>query len=106
MESHNKSLGRVKWFNHHKGYGFVTCLSEKYKDKDLFVHHTSLNVKDDVYKYLLEGEYVEFNVKKSYGKYEFETYDMTGLMGGMLMCENKNTQMYKIYKNFKNNKKH
>jgi len=84
---YNKCVGRVKWFNNKKGYGFVKCLSDEYKDKDMFVHHTSLNVGSNVYKYLLEGEYVEFNVKKSDKKYEFETFDMTGVMGGMLMCE-------------------
>ena len=58
----DKTLGRVKWFNNKVGYGFITtCDDDK---KDVFVHHSSLQVSNEIYKYLVQGEYVEFVVEK------------------------------------------
>jgi CspA family cold shock protein len=48
--------GTVKWFNATKGWGFITPDD----GKDVFVHH--LAVATDGYRYLLEGERVEFDV--------------------------------------------
>jgi len=54
------SLGRVKWFNNSKGYGFL--LNED--DEDVFVHHRAI-LTDADYKTLQEGEQVEFIQVKS-----------------------------------------
>jgi len=49
-----KSVGKVKWFDNAKGYGFIlNCDSE-----DVFVHYRS--IMGDGYKSLNEGEDVEF----------------------------------------------
>ena len=48
--------GTVKWFNHQKGYGFISDES----GKDVFVHYTGLNM--DGFKTLDEGQAVEFEV--------------------------------------------
>lgn len=49
-------IGKVKWFNNEKGYGFI-----EYKDEeDIFVHYSAIDV--DGYKTLSEGQYVEFTL--------------------------------------------
>ena len=48
--------GKVKWFNNHKGYGFITPES----GSDVFVHHSE--IQGDGYKSLDEGQAVEFEI--------------------------------------------
>ncbi len=50
-------LGKVKWFNSSKGYGFIE--SEEV-GKDIFVHYSV--IEGDGYKSLTEGESVEFDI--------------------------------------------
>ena len=52
--------GTVKWFDNKKGYGFIT---PENGDKDLFVHHTSLQM--DGYKTLSEEQRVSYEVGDS-----------------------------------------
>lgn len=49
--------GTVKWFNDHKGYGFIT--SEGLEE--FFVHHSS--IQGHGFRTLREGEQVEFVVR-------------------------------------------
>jgi CspA family cold shock protein len=81
-------LGRVKWFNNKAGYGFVTVTDGSRSGTDVFVHHSSINVENQQYKYLVQGEYVEFDlVKVDSDKYEWQAYRVSGIKGGKLMCE-------------------
>jgi len=65
-------LGRVKWFNNKAGYGFITVTNSQYK-------------------YLVQGEYVQFDLaKSSEGGHEFKAINITGVKGGELMCETRN----------------
>ena len=48
------SMGRVKWFNDAKGYGFI----ETEEGKDVFVHYSAITAEG--YKSLVEGQEVEF----------------------------------------------
>ena len=50
------AVGKVKWFNNGKGYGFV----ETEEGKDVFVHFSAVQGKG--YKTLNEGQSVEFEV--------------------------------------------
>lgn len=50
--------GKVKWFDRKKGYGFVTMD----EGKDVYVHYSGIN--GDGYKYLVDGEEVEFEVQE------------------------------------------
>jgi len=59
LSKKSKHVGMVKWFNNKSGYGFITVLNGEEK-KDIFAHHVSIVVKSDLYKYLVQGEYVEF----------------------------------------------
>jgi cold shock CspA family protein len=85
----NKLVGNVKWFNNKSGFGFITVMSESpNKGQDIFVHHSSINVKDDLYKYLVQGEYVEFDIQKMEDKaHENQAVSITGIFKGDLMCE-------------------
>jgi CspA family cold shock protein len=85
----NQYVGKVKWFNNKSGYGFITFIdSSDFKGKDIFAHHSSLNVKDEIYKYLVQGEYVEFGVQKmESGNHEYQATNIKGIRQNDLMCE-------------------
>ena len=85
----NQYVGKVKWFNNKSGYGFITFINASdFKGKDIFAHHSSLNVKDEIYKYLVQGEYVEFGVQKmDSGNHEYQAMNIKGILQNDLMCE-------------------
>ena len=51
------AIGKVKWFNNAKGYGFI--LPED-GDEDLFVHYSAIQM--DGYKTLKAGQAVAFDI--------------------------------------------
>jgi cold shock CspA family protein len=80
--------GRVKWFNSKAGFGFVTVLDHDKVDEDIFVHHSGINVGGQLYKYLVQGEYVNFTLKSSDNeKYPYQAGGITGIFAGKLLCE-------------------
>jgi CspA family cold shock protein len=80
--------GRVKWFNNKAGYGFITVTDGPKSGSDIFVHHSSIKVDSNQYKYLVQGEYVEFSLSSVItGSHEFQTGEVSGIKGGKLMCE-------------------
>lgn len=83
-----KMLGQVKWFNNKAGYGFITVSDGELANKDIFIHYTSIRVTNSQYKYLVQGEYVEFSlVKSANDKHEYQATEVSGIKGGSLMCE-------------------
>lgn len=90
----DRFTGRVKWFNNKAGYGFVTITDGANSGKDLFVHHSAIRVDSEQYKYLVQGEYVEFSLSDTggVGNHEYQASDVTGIKGGKLMCETRNEQ--------------
>ena len=50
-------LGKVKWFNAEKGFGFINRGDD---NVDIFVHYSQIN--QNGYKTLEEGETVEFEL--------------------------------------------
>lgn len=57
-------LGRVKWFNNEKGYGFI----EYKENEDIFVHYSTIN--HEGYKTLSEGQLVEFTLLETSKGYQ------------------------------------
>jgi len=91
MPLSERLIGQVKWFNKKAGYGFITIKDGEYADKDIFAHYSTLRVTTSQYKYLMEGEYVEFDlVKTEGGKHEYQATGISGIKGGGLMCETRN----------------
>jgi CspA family cold shock protein len=91
-ETQSKLVGKVKWFNNKAGYGFITASEGEYSGKDIFVHYSTINVSNLQYKYLVQGEYVEFELVKSQtDKHEYQATNVTGIRGGSIMCETRST---------------
>ena len=57
-------VGRVKWFNNDKGYGFI----EYKENEDVFVHYSAIQI--DGYKTLSEGQLVEFKLVETSKGYQ------------------------------------
>tara|TARA_B110001454_G_C12716772_1_gene432882 strand:+ start:1917 stop:2414 length:498 start_codon:yes stop_codon:yes gene_type:complete len=83
--------GRVKWFNNRAGFGFITVLTGKKTNEDIFVHHSGIIVEDEQYKYLVQGEYISFLLRNSDNKeHPYQAGDVKGVLNGWLMCETRN----------------
>jgi len=84
-------VGRVKWFNNQSGYGFITYTSSMGSEEDVFVHHSALVTSGDQFRYLVQGEYVEFETteveNKGASAPRTVAKEVRGMNGGMLMCE-------------------
>ena len=57
-------IGRVKWFNNEKGYGFI----EYKENEDIFVHYSAIEI--DGYKTLSESQLVEFKLVETSKGYQ------------------------------------
>jgi cold shock CspA family protein len=81
-------MGCVKWFNTKDGYGFINIISGTNSGIDVFVHHSCIIVSNQQYKYLVQGEYVEFKlITTDFGKHKLQAGYVSGIKGGKLMCE-------------------
>ena len=89
VTSNDRFIGRVKWFNNKAGYGFITVTSGSRMNSDIFVHHKGIVVSNEQYRYLVQGEYVEFNLDslKDNSSHEFQAINVSGINNGKLMCE-------------------
>ena len=86
--SSDRLTGSVKWFNNKAGYGFVTVKGGDHDGKDVFAHYSAIKVTDDQFRYLVQGEYIEFDLTKDEsGKHDFVVSNISGIKGGSLMCE-------------------
>ena len=91
-----KLAGCVKWFNMKTGFGFLTvvqsvCGSDLKVGSEIFVHHSNVKVTEEQYRFLVQGEYVEFGVSNiANGQHSCQAVNVTGMFGGKLMCETRN----------------
>jgi CspA family cold shock protein len=85
-------IGRVKWFNNKAGYGFITITDGQRSGEDIFVHHSGITVDSEQFKYLVQGEYVEFHISATAegAKHPSQATSVTGVKGGKLMCQTRN----------------
>jgi CspA family cold shock protein len=89
--SEERLIGRVKWFNNKAGYGFVTVTDGSQSGTDIFVHHSAIGVSSQQYKYLVQGEYIEFSITATQNStHAFQASSICGIKGGKLMCETRN----------------
>jgi len=80
--------GRVKWFNNRAGYGFITVSSGDHKNEDVFVHHSAVQVRQEQYRYLVQGEYVDFKLcAVNDESHKWQAGEVSGVDGEKLMCE-------------------
>ena len=56
-------LGKVKWFNAQKGYGFIT---DDRSEKDIFLHVSALE--KSKLRVLRENQKIQFEIKEEKGK--------------------------------------
>tara|TARA_B100001105_G_scaffold167282_1_gene134621 strand:+ start:244 stop:447 length:204 start_codon:yes stop_codon:yes gene_type:complete len=56
-------LGKVKWFNAQKGYGFIT---EDKSEKDIFLHVSALE--KSKLRVLRENQKIQFEIKEEKGR--------------------------------------
>ena len=56
-------LGKVKWFNAQKGYGFIT---DDKSEKDVFLHVSALE--ESKLRVLRENQKIQFEIKEEKGK--------------------------------------
>jgi CspA family cold shock protein len=88
MSSAIRNLGQVKWFNNKAGYGFITAMDGEKTGSDIYVHFTKLRVVNTQYKYLVQGEYIEYVLEASTADgHDFQACDVTGIREGRLLCE-------------------
>jgi CspA family cold shock protein len=92
-----RNFGYVEWFNKKRGYGFLINMDDN--DKQIFVHHTTINPLTECYKMLYTGEYVEFSIEEG-GKNGVQATNVTGPRNGKLRCD-VNEEMKNSRKNFK-----
>ena len=91
-----KMAGCVKWFNMKTGFGFLTVVrgggsGELKVGSEVFVHHSNVKVQEEQYRFLVQGEYVEFDVSNvANGQHSCQATNVTGMFGGKLMCETRN----------------
>ena len=96
FDESTRYFGRVKWFNNKAGYGLCTVVGDEGEDRvgeDVFVHHSGVKVASEQYKYLVQGEYVHFNLRSSDSNdHPYQAANLTGPYNGWLMCETRNEQ--------------
>jgi cold shock CspA family protein len=87
-----REIGCVKWFNNKAGYGFLSVSSEGTSElRDVFVHHSAIKVGQEQYRYLVQGEYVEFAFATVTTEgHKYQAAEVSGVRGGKLMCETRN----------------
>jgi len=96
--SSERVLGRVKWFNSKAGYGFISITDGPRAGTDIFVHHSAINVENQQYRYLVQGEYVEFSILDTpNGNHDCQAASVCGIKSGKLMCETR--REFKIARN-------
>ena len=85
-------IGVCKWFNKKLGYGFITVYQGDHKGTNVFVHHSGIKPLNSHFRTLRKGEYVHFDIEN--GKNGLQGVNVTGVLGGPLMCDNLTNTKY------------
>ena len=79
-------VGRCKWFDSKKGFGFIIVVNGDAANNEVFVHNSNVKPMISTRRFLYQGEYVSLNVSDD-GSGRLQATDVTGVMGGPLMCD-------------------
>jgi cold shock CspA family protein len=99
------NVGKVLWFDHKKGWGFIRVIDpdSEYLNKEVFVHFSTIECRSS-FKKLYPGEVVSMKLQKNdeeefkrTGK-EFVTSNVSGLYGTTLFVDSQEYR-YKVIKN-------
>ena len=63
-------IGRVKWFNNAKGFGFIVCEGKE----DIFIHYSEIKV--DGFKTLKENQLVKFELIETGKGYQAKNVEL------------------------------
>ena len=99
-QEYGKYIGKVKWFNKKKGYGFINILNEDFSDTDVFCHFT--DIKSENYKVLYPGEFVSCNIELKEDSEQHICKNVTGVYGHNLLTDNEK-YIFKIIPKKENN---
>ena len=77
--------GVVKSFNRRRKFGFITVLTGKYTDKEVFVHISDVTVRDEHDAFLVPGEYVQLSI--STNDKGLNAVSVTGIEGGRVLYD-------------------
>ena len=80
-----KKTGQCKWFSNVHGYGFLTVCVGDNTGTDVFVHHSGIRPANSMYKSLIKGEYVTFDIVE--GAQGTQAVNVRGINGGSLLCD-------------------
>ena len=86
MNEYGKYIGRVKWFNKKKGFGFINIINDDLDGKDVFCHFSDIQTPN--YKLVLPGEFVSCNVETKEDDGKLVCKNITGVNGHPLMVDN------------------
>lgn len=76
-------IGRTKWMDPVKGYGFIVNLES---NEEIFIHYSHLKRSSRGYRTLYPNEYVSFTLETNSSGQKIAT-NVTGVKNGPLMCE-------------------
>jgi cold shock CspA family protein len=95
-DTDTRVTGIVKWFNSKTGYGFITIIGGD-DSRDIFVHYSNVKVDGLQYTYLVQGEYVEFDLVETGAdndKHTHHAVNISGIKGGPILCKTRNMNRY------------
>ena len=93
MVEFGSEIGRVLFFDHKKGWGFIKIVKSNndYENKDIFTHFSSINCNNS-FKKLYPGEYVSLDVLNDESEVDenkrLKSSNVTGVFGGDLLVDN------------------
>ena len=101
----NTEIGKVKFFDHKKGYGFIEVINpeSKYVGTEHFLHYSEIKC-DSNFKKVIPGEIVSLSITPKEDE-EGKTLckNVTGLFGSKLLIDSEQ-YIYRIRSKNNNNK--
>ena len=99
----NTEVGKVKFFDHKKGYGFVEVINpeSKHVNTEHFLHYSEIKCESN-FKKVIPGEIVSFTIGPGTGNHKTSCKNVCGLYGSKLLID---SEKYTYRIRSKNNNK-